>query len=224
MKTGLNRYLHRCFIAQDRKTDKQMELIIFFTNKNKLGVVGVDFPNTLNDTNRNQSYQYQFSNDKVVWVVNDGIDDTSMKNLLNAKTGISSVYYVYHNLPADTVKQAIKDYCTNQKISLIPQKDIHEHGKSKLYHLIGEFCQSNAELKVEFFDELKSKFSYDEELEKRLTLLHDCLHHESAAKADVSWLNTPQQDLVKKLVKINDNLHPDYIKTLTQLRKDLLGS
>ena len=201
-----------------------MELIIFFTNEDKLGVVGVDFPNTLNTDNPNQHYQYQFSNDKVVLVVNDGIDDTSMENLLNEKTGISSVYYVYHNLPTNTVKQAIKDYCTKQKISLIPQKDIHEHGKSKLYHLIGEFCQPNTKLKVDFFDELKKKFDYDEVLEKNLILLHECLHHESAAKADISWLEKPQQELVKQLIKIGDNLDDKYIKVLTQLRKDLLGS
>lgn len=212
---------------QDHKTDKQMELIIFFTNRNKLGVVGVRFPNTLNDTNKNQYYLYQFSADRAVWVVNDQIDDTSMENLLNTQTRVSSIYFVYHNLPTDAVKTTIKKYCTDNSVSLIPQNDKHEYGKSKLYHLVGEFCQPNAELKVEFFDDLKSKFNYDEELEKKLTLLHDCLHHDgakAALKEGISWLSDKEKAIVETLARQTDNLSKDYIAKLTELRISLLGS
>jgi hypothetical protein len=201
-----------------------MELIIFFTNEDKLGVVGVTFPNDLNQENTSIFYKYSFSSEKIILVVNDNIDDTAFKNIIQDYKGISNLYYVHHSLPMEEVRKTIKEFCNENGITLIPQKDIHENGKSKFYHYVGDFCQLNSVLSVQFFDDLKAKFNYDERLEKILALLHECLHHESAAKADISWLEEPQQGLVKQLIKINDNLDPTYIKVLTQLRKDLLGS
>ncbi|MBL0335644.1 MAG: hypothetical protein IPP73_10190, partial [Chitinophagaceae bacterium] len=100
----------------------------------------------------------------------------------------------------------LKDFCAKNNISLIPQRDIHEKGKTKYYLLVGKFCSVGAKLGTDFFDELKSKFNYNEELEMKLILLHDCLHPESAATTDISWLKPEQKKLVAKLLVINDNL------------------
>lgn len=201
-----------------------MELIIFFTNENKLGKVGVRFTQDLNEMNKNQYYEYRFQEDKVILIVNDMIEENSIQTILSKFSNLSKVFYVHHNLPSTEVKKEIKIYCNNNGIEVIPQPDLHERGKSNFYHLVGEFCNPGAVLKIAFFDELKSKFSFDEVLEKKLALLHECLHYVSAAKADITWLEETQQSLVRKLIVISDNLHPDYIVTLTQLRKDLLGS
>jgi hypothetical protein len=201
-----------------------MELIIFFTNENKLGKVGVRFTQDLNDTNKNQNYEYRFQEDKVILIVNDMIEEGSIQTTLSKYSNLSKVFYVHHTLPSVDVRKNITSYCSENNIEVVPQGDLHERGKSNFYHLVGEFCQQGAELNIAFFDELKSKFSFDEVLEKKLTLLHECLHHVSAAKADIRWLEEPQQSLVRKLVEIGDNLDPNYIVTLTQLRKDLLGS
>lgn len=201
-----------------------MELIIFFTNRNKLGVVGIKFPNDLGKENTSLFYKYRFSSEKTILVVNDNIDNTAFKNIIQEYKGISNLYYVHHSLPIEEVRKTIKEFCNENNISLIPQKDIHENGKSKFYHFVGEFCQLNSVLSIQFFDDLKSKFNFDEVLEKKLILLHDCLHQESAATTDTTWLTLEQKELVNELIKINDNLNIDYIKVLTKLRKELLGS
>jgi hypothetical protein len=199
-----------------------MEIIIFFTNKNKLGAVDVAFPFELSEAA--PSYEYRFQDDKIILVINDMINEEAISTILSAYSNITKLYYIHHSLPSGSVKKMIKDICNNRKISLIPQSDIHEYGKSKFYHLVGHFCAKNAILKLDFFEDLKIKFSYDEVLEKKLILLHDCLHNESAATTDTSWLTEEQKTIVRFLSVQKDNLDEDYIEALTELRKSLLGS
>lgn len=202
-----------------------MERIIFFTNAKQLKIVQVYLETDLGGENEKQvQLDFNFPNDRIINLLSDKITEEQFKETVNSFKGTRSIYYVYHGLPDDKIRIQLEQFCQTNNITLSSIFDMHEKGLSKIYHFIGEFCQPNSELKSVFFDDLKGKFNFNEELEKKLALLHECLHHESAANAKIDWLKQPQKELVEKLIEINDNLHPDYIATLTQLRKDLLGS
>ena len=202
-----------------------MERIFFFTTKAKLKDVNVSLDFNLDNSQNSILYKdFHFPNDKMISLIADGIPVQSMENILNACPNTTSIFYVFHQ---DTSKEAlarIKAYCSEKEISLTGVQDIHQKGKSKFYHLVKDFCKTDSKLTVDFFDDLKKKFNHDEVLEKKLALLHDCLHHQSAAKADTSWLTQDERDIVEFLAKQKDNLKKEYIDALTELRKKLLGS
>jgi hypothetical protein len=60
--------------------------------------------------------------------------------------------------------------------------------------------------------------------EKKLRLLHDCLHSKSAATVNTSWLSEKQAAIVAFLAAQTDNVSGTYLEKLEELQKSLLGS
>jgi len=155
--------------------------------------------------------------EKDLILIKDSIspEDKNLISLLHSING-TDILLLKHRLPSDDVLMQIK----NPYI----KTGMHEANGPFYDEVFNIILDSEPNKYVRIRDNV---FPGSENIfltEKKLILLHDCLHHESAAKTDTSWLNKEQKDIVEFLAKQTDNLFKEYIDKVTELRKLLLGS
>ena len=159
-----------------------MEAIIFFTKPGKLNHIGYASDWQPFITPVLPFYYYQTS---TIIIVFDGIQDndneindkivTSLNEILENIEQLTNVFLIYHNETIETIRTSVIPFCTQKNIQVI-QKEAHNiHNTNSIYEEAGSIvCTKN--VTKDIYDKIKKKLDFDELLEAKLNLLHQCLN------------------------------------------------
>jgi len=208
------------------ETLKQLELSAYNNGENICGLRNFTESLCLKDISVNPKKGFD-----ILVLPDVELDEDYAAILKYFSAGLQTVYVLYHKNPRNpNLPKSQTDFMEKILDQVQINRLYQSHDSNSIYcielkEIANAIITKNEKDYNLILQRMKARFP-DSILEKKLILLHECLHHESAkdSLSKIAWLTQEQQDIVKYLAAQTDNLTEDYIKALTKLRISLLGS